>query len=56
MEQNFLHQMNVLNNKNSNELVIIDLKSKAKVDMEEHRHAVLVRDTEETNRRWGEKF
>ena len=54
MEQTFLLQMSALSAKNSNELASIDMRSRAKVAMEENRHALLVRDTEETNKRWGE--
>ena len=53
MEQSFSAQMGALSSKNAAELLAIDLKSRAKVVTEENRHAVLVRDTEETNRRWG---
>ena len=53
MEQNFLLQMSALSAKNSNELTSIDMRSRAKVAMEENRHALLVRDTDEANRRWG---
>jgi hypothetical protein len=55
MEQAFQTRMTALGERNASELVSIESKARAKVITEENRHAVLVRDTEETNRRWDEE-
>ena len=53
MEAAFQSRMASLSERNAEELLAISNKSRAKVSTEENRHAVLVRDTEETNKRWG---
>ena len=56
MESSFQSRMSSLAERNAAELLAISNKSRAKVSTEENRHAVLVRDTEETNKRWGKKI